>query len=127
MVGITCVAAGVLGGLVVPYLVSVIWKMKLGAYMYGFYLLVLIGLYRIMVYPVAVHKRGRKPQKYYKNLISFGLMKFQGISVARNMLIITLLLAGTLFAVFFQQQTIFRVPCQHQQRRTISRIGILVM
>lgn len=101
LTGIICVAVGIFGGLVVPYLVSVIWKMKLGAYMYGFYLLVLIGLYRIMVYSVAVHKRGRKPQKYYKNLISFGLMKFQGISVVRNMLIITLLLAGTLFAVFF--------------------------
>lgn len=101
LIGVACVAAGVFGGLVVPYLVSIIWKMKLGAYMYGFYLLVLIGLYRIMVYSVAVHKRGRKPQKYYKNLISFGLMKFQGISVVRNMLIITLLLSGTLFAVFF--------------------------
>lgn len=101
LTGVICVAVGIFGGLVVPYLVSVIWKMKLGAYMYGFYLLVLVGLYRIMVYSVAVHKRGRKPQKYYKNLISFGLMKFQGISVVRNMLIITLLLAGTLFAVFF--------------------------
>ena len=101
LTGVICVVVGIFGGLVVPYLVSVIWKMKLGAYMYGFYLLVLIGLYRIMVYSVAVHKRGRKPQKYYKNLISFGLMKFQGISVVRNMLIITLLLAGTLFAVFF--------------------------
>lgn len=101
LIGVICVAVGIFGGLVVPYLVSVIWKMKLGAYMYGFYLLVLVGLYRIMVYSVAVHKRGRKPQKYYKNLISFGLMKFQGISVVRNMLIITLLLAGTLFAVFF--------------------------
>ena len=101
LTGVIYVAVGIFGGLVVPYLVSVIWKMKLGAYMYGFYLLVLIGLYRIMVYSVAVHKRGRKPQKYYKNLISFGLMKFQGISVVRNMLIITLLLAGTLFAVFF--------------------------
>ena len=101
LIGVICVAVGIFGGLVVPYLVSVIWKMKLGAYMYGFYLLVLIGLYRIMVYSVAVHKRGRKPQKYYKHLISFGLMKFQGISVVRNMLIITLLLAGTLFAVFF--------------------------
>ena len=101
LIGVICVAVGIFGGLVVPYLVSVIWKMKLGAYMYGFYLLVLVGLYRIMVYSVAVHKRGRKPQKYYKHLISFGLMKFQGISVVRNMLIITLLLAGTLFAVFF--------------------------
>lgn len=101
LIGVICVVVGIFGGLVVPYLVSVIWKMKLGAYMYGFYLLVLVGLYRIMVYSVAVHKRGRKPQKYYKNLISFGLMKFQGISVVRNMLIITLLLAGTLFAVFF--------------------------
>ena len=36
LTGIICVAVGIFGGLVVPYLVSVIWKMKLGAYMYGF-------------------------------------------------------------------------------------------
>ena len=34
-------------------------------------------------------------------MISFGMLKFQGVSVVRNMLIVTLLLAGALFAVFY--------------------------
>lgn len=100
-IGLFFILIGIFGGLIVPFLVATIWKVKLGAFMYAFYLLVLIGLYRIMVYSISVHKRGRNPQKYYKNLISFGMMKFQGVSVVRNMLIVTLLLAGALYAVFF--------------------------
>lgn len=49
----------------------------------SFYLLSLFGLYRILMYAVAVHKRGRNPQKYYRNLISYGLLKFQGKSVVK--------------------------------------------
>ena len=99
--GLIMIGAGVLLGLIVPYVISTMFKIKLGSYMYAFYILVFIGLYRLMVYSVAVHKRGRNPQKYYKHLISFGMMKFQGVSVVRNMLIITLLLAGGLFVVFY--------------------------
>lgn len=99
--GLVLIALGILGGLIVPFVISTIFKIVLGSFTYAFYLLVLIGLYKIMVYSVAVHKRGKNPQKYYKHLISFGMLKFQGISVVRNMLIITLLLAGALFAIFY--------------------------
>lgn len=99
--GLIWIAAGLSGGLILPAVVGTVFKMRLGGYTYAFYLLVFIGLYRMMVYSVAVHKRGKHPQKYYKHLISFGMMKFQGVSVVRNMLIIALLLAGTLYAVFY--------------------------
>lgn len=101
IIGVFFIFGGIMGGLIVPYLIVSIWKIKLGAYMYAFYLLAFLGLYRLMVYSIAVHKRGRNPQKYYKNLISYGMMKFQGVSIVRNMLIVTLLLAGALYAVFF--------------------------
>lgn len=101
LLGLVFIVVGLLGGLIIPYIVSTILKVTLGGFTYTFYILVFIGLYRIMVYSIAVHKRGRNPQKYYRHLISFGMMKFQGISVVRNMLIITLLLAGALFTVFF--------------------------
>lgn len=99
--GIILIAVGLLGGLIIPYIVSTMLKRSLSGFPYIFYVLVFIGLYRVMVYSIAVHKKGRHPQKYYKNLISFGMMKFQGISVVRNMLIVTLLIAGSLFAIFF--------------------------
>lgn len=99
--GIILIAVGLLGGLIIPYIVSTMLKRSLSSFPYIFYVLVFIGLYRVMVYSIAVHKKGRHPQKYYKNLISFGMMKFQGISVVRNMLIVTLLIAGSLFAIFF--------------------------
>lgn len=99
--GLIWIAAGLSGGLILPAVVGTVFKMRLGGYTYAFYLLVFIGLYRMMVYSVAVHKRGKHPRKYYKHLISFGMMKFQGVSVVRNMLIIALLLAGTLYAVFY--------------------------
>lgn len=99
--GLILIALGILGGLIVPSIISTIFKRVLGSFTYVFYILVLIGLYKIMVYSVAVHKRGKNPQKYYKNLISFGMLKFQGVSVVRNMLISTLLLAGAFFAIFY--------------------------
>ena len=102
------IALGILGGLIVPSVISTILKRVLGSFTYVFYILVLIGLYKIMVYSVAVHKRGKNPQKYYKHLISFGMLKFQGVSVVRNMLIITLLLAGALFAVFYSATNYFQ-------------------
>lgn len=106
--GLILIALGILGGLIVPSVISTILKRVLGSFTYVFYILVLIGLYKIMVYSVAVHKRGKNPQKYYKHLISFGMLKFQGVSVVRNMLIITLLLAGALFAVFYSATNYFQ-------------------
>ena len=99
--GLILIALGILGGLIVPSIISTIFKRVLGSFTYVFYILVLIGLYKIMVYSVAVHKRGKNPQKYYKHLISYGMLKFQGVSVVRNMLISTLLLAGAFFAIFY--------------------------
>lgn len=95
------IVVGILGGLIIPFIISTVFKMTLRGFTYAFYILVLIGLYRLMVYSVAIHKRGKNPKKYYKHLISFGMLKFQGVSVVRNMLIITLLLAGALFAIFY--------------------------
>lgn len=61
----------------------------------------IFGVYRVLVYAVSSHQRGRNPQKYYNNLIDYGMMKFQGASVVRNMLVITLLLFGGLYAVSY--------------------------
>lgn len=99
--GIVFIILGIFGGFVLPSTLGTFLKFRPSPLFNAFYTLVLIGLYQIMVYSIAVHKRGRNPQKYYNSLISFGIMKFQGASIVRNMLIVALLLAGSLFAVFF--------------------------
>lgn len=99
--GILLSVAGLAGGYLIPALSAIIFRHWLGAWTNLFYLLVVAGIYRIMVYSIAVHKRGSRPQKYYNNMISYGMLKFQGASIVRNMLVIALLLIGGLFAAFY--------------------------
>ena len=99
--GIIFLLAGVLLGFVMPTVVVNLTKHYLGAWTNLFYLLALVGLYQLLVYSVSCHKRGRHSQRYYSNLVSYGMLKFQGRSIVRNMLVITLLLLGGLFAVFY--------------------------
>ena len=101
IIGIVCLVSGILIAGVGVQVYSRLTKQTLGAWVNLFYLFPLFGLYRILMYAVAVHKRGRNPQKYYKNLISYGLLKFQGKSVVKNMLIVSLLIICSLFACLY--------------------------
>lgn len=64
-----------------------------------FYLPALIGLYMILLHTVVNGWGGKKRQ--YKDLISTSMMKFQGRQTVRNMLVMTLLIAGAYFASFY--------------------------
>lgn len=99
--GVLCLVAGVIGAIIIPRISVNVFEHWLGAWTNAFYLLVVVGLYRIMVYSIACHKKGRNPQKYYKNVISYGMLKFQGGSIVRNMLVITLLIMGGMYAIFY--------------------------
>lgn len=99
--GFVMLAVGVLVAFIVPMIVTRLFQHWLGAWTNLFYILVLTGIYRIMVYSIASHKRGKNPQKYYNNVISYGMLKFQGGSIVRNMLVITLLIMGGLFAAYY--------------------------
>ena len=103
--GAAMVIAGLLIAFVMPTVVTKLFQHWMGAWTNLFYLLVLLGLYRIMVYSIASHRRGRNPQKYYNNVISYGMLKFQGGSIVRNMLVITLLIMGGLFASYYVPMT----------------------
>ena len=76
-------------------------KQYLGSWSNGFYLVAVIGVYRLLVYSVSSHQRGRNPQKYYNNLLNYEMMKFQGASVVRNMLVIVLLIVGGMHAACY--------------------------
>lgn len=65
-----------------------------------FYAPVFGGLYMIMLH-TAVHGWKSRRKNPYKNIISRSMMKFQGKQTVNNMLVITLLIAGGCFAIFY--------------------------
>ncbi|BCN29105.1 FtsX-like permease family protein [Anaeromicropila herbilytica] len=99
--GIALSVIGVFVGYILPAVVIRFMHHYLGGWTNIFYILVLIGLYRIMVYSVSCHRKGGNPQKYYRNMISYGMLKFMGRSIVRNMMVITLLVVGGLFSAFY--------------------------
>ncbi len=63
-----------------------------------FYIPALIGLYMILLHTVS---NGWNKRKKYKDIISVSMMKFQGRQTVRNMLVMTLLIAGAYFGSFY--------------------------
>lgn len=64
-----------------------------------FYVPALIGLYMILLHTVVNGWRGKK--KLYRDLIATSQMRFQGRQTVRNMLVMTLLIAGAYFGSFY--------------------------
>lgn len=62
------------------------------------YLPVFIGLYMILLHVVVRSGSKKHP---YKGIITKNMMKFQGRQTVNNMLVMTVLLAGAAFAVFY--------------------------
>ncbi|WP_180946911.1 FtsX-like permease family protein [Peptostreptococcus faecalis] len=63
------------------------------------YIPLFIGLYMVMLHTVV--NGWKKSKNKYKNIISNSIMKFEGRQTVRNMLVITLLVAGGYFASFY--------------------------
>lgn len=99
--GICLVAAGLFVAVALEQITVSVFGKWLGGWTNLFYLLVVIGVYRLLVYAISGRRKGRNPQKYYNNLIPYGMMKFQGASVVKNMLVITLLIFAALFAISY--------------------------
>ncbi|MGI6011314.1 MAG: FtsX-like permease family protein [Ruminococcus sp.] len=64
------------------------------------YLPVFAGLYMILLHTV-VHGWQIRRKNLYKGIISRSMMKFQGKQIVNNMLVITVLIAGGCFAIFY--------------------------
>jgi len=99
-VGIVLLAAGGFLGYIVPsfFILVLHWYAPEGLTAI-FYLPALVGLYMILLHTV-VNGWSRKKHAY-KDLISTSMMKFQGRQTVRNMLVMTLLIAGAYFASFY--------------------------
>ncbi len=100
LLGILLVVIGGVLGYMAPsfFILKLRWYPPEG-FMSLFYLPALVGLYMLLLHTVVNGWGGRRRQ--YKDLISTSMMKFQGRQTVRNMLVMTLLIAGAYFGSFY--------------------------
>lgn len=98
-VGILLCVIGGLAGYFVPIFIILQLHYYPGGWENIFYLPLFVGIYMILLHTVVNGWRGGAG--YYKNIITHSMMKFQGRQTVRNMLVMTLLLAGAYFASFY--------------------------
>lgn len=97
--GIMLVAVGALAGYLMPSFFVNVFNWYAPAVVDAvFYLPALIGLYMILLHTVV---NGWNKQHKYRDIIATSMMKFQGRQTVRNMLVMTLLIAGAYFAAFY--------------------------
>ena len=68
------------------------------------YLISVLGLYMSIVYAIMGHSKNRRKNKYYKHLLSYNMMRFQGKQTVKNMCVVTLMLIAGMFAFFYVPQ-----------------------
>ena len=98
-VGIILVAVGALAGYLMPsFFVRILHWYAPSVLTAVFYLPALVGMYMMLLHTVV--NGWRKRHKYW-DIIATSMMKFQGRQTVRNMLVMTLLIAGAYFAAFY--------------------------
>ena len=97
--GIALVIVGGVGGYLMPsFFVRVLHWHAPGAVTFIFYLPALAGMYMLLLHTVV---NGWRRRHKYRDIIAASMMKFQGRQTVRNMLVMTLLIAGAYFAAFY--------------------------
>ncbi len=99
-VGAALVLAGAVLGYSAPSLWETLFSMYSPSWVSLLYLPVFPGLYMMMLHTV-VYGWGIRKKDPYQNVITRGMMKLQAKQTVNNMLVITLLIAGASFAMFY--------------------------
>lgn len=98
--GIVLLVIGCAGGYLMPSFFVLVLHWYAPAVVNAiFYLPALIGIYMILLHTVVNGWHGKR--RKYKDMISVSQMRFQGRQTVRNMLVMTLLIAGAYFASFY--------------------------
>ena len=98
-VGIVLVAVGALAGYLMPgFFIKVLQWYPPEGLTAVFYLPALVGMYMMLLHTVV---NGWRRRHKYRDIIATSMMKFQGRQTVRNMLVMTLLIAGAYFASFY--------------------------
>lgn len=100
-IGIALIVTGLFLAMAVPPIVTKLFLFLMPSVWNLTYLLSIAGLYLFMLSAVGNQKKGRHPEKYYKNIISTNLMRFTARQTTKNMCVITLLVFVFLIAVFW--------------------------
>lgn len=99
LLGIVLVVVGALAGYLMPsFFIRVLHWYAPTVVNAVFYLPALIGIYLLLLHTVV---NGWQKHHKYRNIIATSMMKFQGRQTVRNMLVMTLLIAGAFFAAFY--------------------------
>lgn len=98
--GMVLIAIGAVLGYGTPALCYAWIHMYPPSWLNIFYAPVLAGLYMVMLHTV-VHGWKSLRKNPYKNIISRSMMKFQGKQTVNNLIVITLLIAGACFGIFY--------------------------
>lgn len=99
-VGFLVLLTGAVLGYGAPWACHAWFSMYPPAWVSVFYAPMFVGLYMIMLHTV-VHGWKSHRKNPYKNIISRSMMKFQGKQTVNNLLVVTLLIAGGCFAIFY--------------------------
>jgi len=99
LLGIVLVVVGALAGYLMPsFFIRVLHWYAPTVVNAVFYLPALIGIYLMLLHTVV---NGWQKRHKYRDIITTSMMKFQGRQTVRNMLVMTLLIAGAYFAAFY--------------------------
>ncbi len=99
--GILLVAAGLFLAIAVPQFTVRLFRQGMPTVWNAVYLLCVAGLYLIILSAVGRSKKGKNPEKYYRNIISTNLMRFTARQTTRNMCVISLLVFVMVLAAFW--------------------------
>lgn len=100
-VGIFLIIIGIFLAMGIPAITARVFSFLMPSIWNITYLISIIGLYLFMLHAVAQIKKGKHPEKYYKNIISTNLMRFTARQTTKNMCVITLLLFVLLLSSFW--------------------------
>lgn len=99
--GMVLILAGLLLAMAVPSLTARLFHQGMPAIWQATYLLCVLGLYLVTLSAVGRSKKGKRPEKYYNNIISTNLMRFTARQTTRNMCVIALLVFVMVMAAFW--------------------------
>lgn len=99
-VGLILILAGAVCGFEAPAVYMNLFSRYPTALINLLYAPVFVGLYMVMLHTVVHGWRSHKKNPYH-NIIARSMMKFQGKQTVNNLLVSTVLIAGSAFAIFY--------------------------
>ncbi len=99
-VGFLVLFLGAVLGYSAPYFCHIWFSLYPPEWIGVLYAPVFAGLYMVMLHTV-VHGWKSRKKNPYRNIISRSMMKFQGRQTVNNLIVVTVLIAGGCFAIFY--------------------------